>query len=374
MARYAREDDPEAEDVAQDQDSAAETVQDDTAHLRQALQGKTPEEDLQEKLDAPLDNEASEDGAAPVAPLRRAAVLEEPSPLRVAARAKAEGISSIDADNPLGDRANRETPQTAPKVETPKTPFAKLRQDKRMAEERKARSASIQLTARAGADFRGIVEEFVAEEEAVSKEFFVVLQERRDGPGYDSWRACQDRQNEETWRQLDAFRAVCVPPREQEYKDYSLRSNSQGVYEWLRSKGCTGDFKIYRYYGDRHYPNASLKEYGMWHIDQERAIRDRVDAQIPCSSPPKPIYVQYGAELHVIATKDRADGFEGQIESWAKAQIGEAAEVAVASRREKLSYSEASVQEPLPDLSGAPLELYENSALKEARDMLEEQP
>ncbi len=369
MARYSRDDEPIADD--QVQDSAAGEVQDDTAHLKQALQGKTPEETLKEKIDAPQDAEASEDGATPVAPLRRAAVAKEPSRLRVAARAETSDTRSIDADNPMGDRANLPRRETAPKVETPKTPFAKLRQDKRMAEERKARSASINLTARADANLRSIVEEFVAEEEAGAQEAYVLFGYLSNGAEQEAWASCESERNTYQNGQIDALKARCPASYDSGYRRMKEASSSPyELYSQLTVR-CSGDF--YVWIGSDRYPeNSGQREYSKWHWNELAKIKEDTYSRYQCGEEPGLEFVRLGEPVHVVFATDGGSGED--VRNWARSALRSDAEVRIAANPDRLEGRFAASGGPLPDLSGAPFELYENSALKEVRDMLEEQP
>ncbi|MCE8538254.1 hypothetical protein KBY27_12405 [Ruegeria pomeroyi] len=372
LARYTRDDDPDTDDTAQDSaGDAAGAARDDTAHLKKALRGKTPTEDLREEMDAQDATEPQEERAAPAAPLRRAARSEVPSPLRVAARAETAGISSVDADNPLGDRARQDRPETAPKVATPRTPFARLRQDERLAEEREERVASIQLTTRTGADFRGVLEGFVAEEEANGQEAYVLLGYLENGVAQEAWARCEDERKTYQNGLIDALKARCPAGYDSGFRRMKEASSTpKELYSRLTAT-CSGDFFVW--VGSDRYPeNSGRREYSKWHWNELAKIKEDTYGRYQCGEEPGLEFVRMGEPVRVVFAKD--GGGAEELRNWAREAFRSDAEVRIASDPAGLEGRFAASGGPLPDLSGAPFELYENSALKEVRDMLEEHP
>jgi len=251
-------------------------------------------------------------------------------------------------------------------VNARKTPVAKLRQDKRMAEGRKARSASIQLTARAGAEFRGILEGFVAEEEARAKEAYVQILYYLNDPAYDAVQACYNQRSAEWRRRVDQFRANCPRGRPPFYGAEYAAWKAQCPGDWYAEPGHSKAFP--------GSSTAGLRGYGVWYNAQESEISEVLKREMPCPDRIERKVLSAGAPMHVVIPHKLVSSFTSHATDWAEEQGYNVKTVNTEPRLEDLDKVGADRIGAALSLTGAPFELYENSALKEVRDMLEEQP
>lgn len=300
--------------------------------------------------------------------LRSAAGDDSGSDIR--RHAGADGPRTMDADG--GDiLMPRETGETAPRVQTPRvtSPFDLAREEKeRAAQKEEDNAATLRFNELAWLEIDGQI----AEENSRVRRAFVLLGYQDKGVEHQAWLQCEEKKEVHLRQAKDEFFARCPAQHHSSYKNKKEGSSSpRDLYGWLSST-CYGNY--YVYIGSDRYPEdkSGRRDYLYWWWNENGKINEAVEAKFQCGLEPDLQFVRLGAPLQIVLSSNQEAGFESQIQVWLKRQLGENAEARFASSIENLADRQSPQGGPLPDLSEAPFTLYEDSALKELRDMQQE--
>jgi len=302
-------------------------------------------------------------------PLRASSQSGEVSEIRRQAGADTD-TRTMDAEG-AGPNQSRRDKETAPRVETPRpaSPFDLARQEKeRAAQKEEDETATLRFNELAWLEIDGQI----AEENSRVRRAFVLLGYKDKGAGHQAWIECEENKEVYLRQAKDDFFSRCPAQHHSSYKNKKEGSSSpRDLYGWLSST-CNGNY--YVYIGSDSYPEdtSGRRDYLYWWWNENGKINEAVDAKFQCGIEPDLQFVRLGAPLQIVLNNNEDAGSEGQIQVWLKERLGENAEARFASSVESLADRHSPQGGPLPDLTNAPFTLYEDSALKELRDMQQE--
>ncbi|MCI5041265.1 MAG: hypothetical protein MRY81_16470 [Donghicola eburneus] len=341
--------------------------------LQKALKKELDQEDLRQALgaeDATETPSSSMRTAARPSPIRAAKTDTASSGIRRAAGVEAKDTSAIDADGEvLG--GGRQSDPTAPRVETPQpvSAFDLAREGVlRETQEKEAGSIQFQFTEIA---FNEIGKRIDTEQSA-NPEAFVLLGYLDKGTEHRDWERCNEGAEEYNRTVKEEFYARCPAQHDSRYKKMKETSASPGELYRRLSATCSGNF--YVYIGSDSYPEdeTGLRDYLYWWWNENGKLNERRNELYPCGDEPALQFLRLGDPVHIVIPEGQSDALRQQVKNWLSVLYGDAAEVRIAVGRGDISERDAMLGGPMPDLSGAPFTLYENSALKELRDMQKE--
>lgn len=353
-----------------------------TVETREADQTSKVRERLKSQLSPALSPEALQDDptedqpeAAPMrnakkhSPLRTSSQSDKISEMRRQAGA-ATDTRTMDAEAEGPNQANSSN-ETAPRVETPRvtSPFVLAREQKeRAAQQALEETATLRFNELAWLEIDGQI----SDESSVYEERYVVFGGWRPGDGHSIWEQCTEARYSEFKRRKDAFYEKCPGKNHS-----SVRNRHENILYQNLQKTCPGYYYVEdRSYG-HYYPadakSAGAPEYQKWQMNElYKRIQPEVNEQYGCGEEPKRSYVRYGEPVHVLVPVNQLKSIQDTVGEWAKkATQGDAGAKVYTS----LSDAPDIVPDQLftaPDLTNAPFTLYEDSALKELRDMQQE--
>ncbi|WP_412563131.1 hypothetical protein [Thalassobius sp. MITS945101] len=296
-------------------------------------------------------------------PLRASSQSGAVSEIRSQAGA-ATDARTMDAEGAGPIQARRDK-ETAPRVETPRvtSPFDLARQEKeRAAQKEEHNTATLRFNELAWLEIDGQIDK----QKELELELFVLVTHEVRGPGYEAARQCGRARSDEIDRRREAHRTACyirgTPPKDtSEYLAYR--------------QSCKGNWYALHYnwtHIDRRDPAFDLIPYGTWYNGRLAAIPDEVRAEWPCPDAGPNTKVQAGSPLHIVGQANSPETIRSMIRRWLDDLGLKSVEVRLSQNLNELPSPSVDRIDNWPDLTNAPFTLYDDSALKELRDMQQE--
>lgn len=353
-----------------EEDTSDEPKTDASAEARETLKSQLSPKPAPSALE-----EAPETDAPATAPMR---TKKTQSPIRATARPGTpseirreagadEGPKTMDADG--GGMVAQPGEETAPRVKTPRvtSPFGLAREEKqREVQQRKeAQEAALRFNEQVWLDIGMRLQR--AESEQLER--YVVFGGWQDGAGKTEWQQCSDAKRSEFKRRKAQFEQICPYKNNPAVKNRHLNILYENLQKTCPGYYYVGDFS-YRQYYPEDLRSAGAPEYEKWHMNEVFVrIDNEVDAQFGCGEAPESKYVRYGDPLHVVTSAQNSGRLEDELKSWASSVLPEGVGARVYSNIDEAPASVTDHTITPPDLSNAPFQLYQDSALRDLRDM-----
>lgn len=339
--------------------------------VRTALKKELEQKDLRQALGT---EDATETPSPPMrtaaksSPIRQAKDDKGISGMRRAAGVAPTGTSTIDAEGGSTGQDNSKA-STAPHATPPLSAFDLARDGmRRDAQEKEAGTLQFRFTELA---YNEIGKRIDAEQSA-STEAFVLLGYLDKGSEHRDWKLCNEGAEEYNRTVKEEFYARCPAQHDSRYKRMKEASASPGELYRRLSATCSGNF--YVYIGSDSYPEdeTGLRDYMYWWWNENGKLNESRNELYPCGNEPELQFLRLGDPVHIVFPAGQSDYLRQQAKNWLGGLYGETAEVRMADSPDEVSERDTALGGPAPDLSDAPFTLYENSALKELRDMQKE--